>query len=563
MKKILLFLLMFFGISSVYAKDTIESMNIDIYIKNDGTAVIKEIWNTNLSGNKSYTEGYKQYFNLGNSSINNYTVSMDGTTFTTIDDWDIDASFNAKAYKAGIHYTSSGDELCFGITEYGKHTYELNYEVTNFVNNIEGNQLVYWAIVPHEFSFPVDTLYVKIHSDFAYSDKLDVWGYGYDGYAYVYDGYIEMSTKKDLAPEEYMVVLIKFPEGTFETNSTIDNDFDYYYSMAEEGASPNAPSKIEEILSTIIPAIFSFGFIALMTFLVIKGSSSAKAGTKTFNYTRAPKKLPGDKDINAFRDIPCNKNLYETYWVGLNYDIVKNKTALLGSLLLKWINENKIEIKSVTSKILKKESKAVVFKDNIEFDHPLERKIYEWMNIASEDGVLEKDEFKKYCNKHYNKVLKWFDEVMDDQTAKLIQTHGVTVDVKTTLGFKNKKYYIEPKMREEAIELKGLKKFLNNFTNVKDKSAIEVKLLGEYLMYAQLFGIADKVAKEFKRLYPDVLTDMNYDDIIFINYISTTGVNAASVAKSRAESYSAGGGGFSSSGGGFGSFGGGGGGGFR
>jgi uncharacterized membrane protein YgcG len=563
MKKILLFLLMFFGMSSVYAKDTIESMNIDIYIKNDGTAVVKEIWNTNLSGNKSYTEGYKQYFNLGNSSINNYTVSMDGTAFTTIDDWDIDASFNAKSYKAGIHYTSSGDELCFGISEYGKHSYELNYEVTNFVNNIEGNQLVYWAIVPHEFSFPVDTLYVKIHSDFEYSDELDVWGYGYDGYAYVYDGYIEMSTKKDLAPEEYMVVLIKFPEGTFETNSTIDNDFSYYFTMAEEGASPNGPSKLEQILSTVIPAICSFGFIALMAFFVIKGSSSAKAGTKTFNYTRAPKKLPGDKDINAFRDIPCNKNLYEAYWVGLNYDIVKNKTALLGSLLLKWINENKIEIKSVTSKILKKESKAVVFKDNIEFDHPLERKIYEWMNIASEDGVLEKDEFKKYCNKHYNKVLKWFDEVMDDQTAKLIQTHGVTVDVKTTLGFKNKKYYIEPKMREEAIELKGLKKFLNNFTNVKDKSAIEVKLLGEYLMYAQLFGIADKVAKEFKRLYPDVLTDMNYDDIIFINYISTTGVNAASVAKSRAESYSAGGGGFSSSGGGFGSFGGGGGGGFR
>ena len=97
--------------------------------------------------------------------------------------------------------------------------------------------------------------------------------------------------------------------------------------------------------------------------------------------------------------------------------------------------------------------------------------------------------------------------------------------------------------------------------NIKEREAIEVQLWEEYLMYAQIFGIAKKVAKEFKKLYPDVITDDYYNDIIFIHTISYQGVSAASSAKQKAESYSSGGGGFSSGGGGGGSFGGGGGGG--
>ena len=48
------------------------------------------------------------------------------------------------------------------------------------------------------------------------------------------------------------------------------------------------------------------------------------------------------------------------------------------------------------------------------------------------------------------------------------------------------------------------------------------------------------------------------DTIVFVNYVSSRGVSAASSARSAAQSYSSGGGGFSSGGGGGGSFGGGG-----
>ena len=98
---------------------------------------------------------------------------------------------------------------------------------------------------------------------------------------------------------------------------------------------------------------------------------------------------------------------------------------------------------------------------------------------------------------------------------------------------------------------------------MKNKEAIEVKLWDEYLTFAYLFGMADKVAKQFKDLYPEVVREMeannlDYGTFIYINSLSNRTVHAASAARQAAESYSGGGGGFSSGGGGGGSFGGGG-----
>ena len=121
---------------------------------------------------------------------------------------------------------------------------------------------------------------------------------------------------------------------------------------------------------------------------------------------------------------------------------------------------------------------------------------------------------------------------------------------------------------KDSQQLFGLKLFLTEFSRMDTKEVLEVHLWDEYLMFAYLFGIADKVAKQLKNLYPEVLNDpyndsyFDYNTILFIDNLSTRSVSAATSARSAAESYSGGGGGFSSGGGGGGSFGGGGGGSF-
>lgn len=105
---------------------------------------------------------------------------------------------------------------------------------------------------------------------------------------------------------------------------------------------------------------------------------------------------------------------------------------------------------------------------------------------------------------------------------------------------------------EESKKLYGLKLYLEEFSKINTKEVIEVHLWDEYLMFAYLFGIADKVAKQLKNMYPEVIEQMDYDydTLIFINYMSTRSVSAASSARSAAQRYSSGGGGFSSGGGG-------------
>ena len=116
---------------------------------------------------------------------------------------------NEKKYKNGFHYINDGIELCFGITEYGKNTYTLTYDITNFVvTTTDGYQMIYWTLFPYNYDQSPQRVYIKIHSDFRYSDTLAVWGYGKYGVpTYVYDGYIEMDSEETVYSSEYMTIL--------------------------------------------------------------------------------------------------------------------------------------------------------------------------------------------------------------------------------------------------------------------------------------------------------------------------------------------------------------------
>ena len=560
MKKILFFILCLFSCTSVYAKDKISSMKIYAYINEDGSADINEIWNTSMSKSSDYTEFYKQYYNLIDMDITDLKVSMDGNEFTTLNKWDVNSSFSNKSYKAGINKVSEGLEICFGLTSYGTHTYNISYHVTNFVKQLNDSQLVYFAFLGEKWDFPVDEFYVKVYSNNSFEDTLDVWGYGYKGYAYVYNGYIEMSTDGSLGSDEYAVLLIKFPSGTYNTTSRINKDFSYYLDLAEDGARKhNLTNKITSFISKLFTVIIPGFFTLIVIFIGAVVKVGTRIGSKNVDVSKVGKTLP--KDVNNFREIPC-KNIFRGYHIANTYHLSKKHTDFLGCMMLKWINEGKMTIKDDPNN---KNEKMLVMQNGISFDSVNESTLYGYMLSASKDGNLEKNEFKKYCDKHYQSVLNWFNTVMDEQTDKFT-SEGYLVEEKG--GLFGKKYVAQTQYYEEAIKVKGLKNFLLSFTNVKDKTAIEVKLLNEYLVYAQLFGIAKEVAKEFKRLYPDELTDatgraLDLDDIYFLNMMSSTGVSAATTARSRAQAYSSGGGGFSSSGGGGGSFGGGGGGGAR
>lgn len=553
LKYILFLIVCMFSINIVYAND-IKKFTMDIYVDNNGDAYVKEKWTATLSGG---TEGYKPYYNLGNSEIKDFKVSLNNQYFTTISTWDVDASFNEKSYKAGLNEINNGYELCFGISKYGTNTYTMEYTITNFVSQTEDSDMIYWQLIPYDLSDKPDYVYIKIYSDFLYDFDLPVWGYGnYGGYAYVHeDGYIELIHEDALDSDEYMTVLVKFPKNTFNTSSILDKNFDYYYEMAEDGATTYSDkTTIWDVIKTILIVLVNFIPYIIVILIIIFGVNTSEYGTKKLKFNKGMKRIKM-KEINYFRDIPCDKDIFKAYWVACQYGLVEKKTDFLGAILLKWLKNKNIENTTTTSGLLKKEERAIKLLNNDGLNEE-EKELYDMMLTSSGDGVLESNEFTRWCKKHYKKILDWFNEVIDNETMEFVN-NGLIREEKKIF----KTYYVSDDMYKYAIEMAGLKKFLNEFSNISKRESIEVNLWEEYLMYAQIFGIAKKVAKEFKKLYPDVITEDAYNDIIFIHNISYSGVSAASTARERAQSYSSGGGGFSSGGGGGGSFGGGGGGG--
>ena len=67
-----------FGLTKSVKANSINKISMDIYVNSNGDATISEIWDCNATKG---TEIYHPYYNLGNSTIKNLSVSENNTGF--------------------------------------------------------------------------------------------------------------------------------------------------------------------------------------------------------------------------------------------------------------------------------------------------------------------------------------------------------------------------------------------------------------------------------------------------------------------------------------------------
>ena len=219
MKKIIYGMFIFLISSTlVHASNEIYNIDMDIYLDEQGNANITEVWDVKGSDG---TEWYRGYTDTGYMDLANFTVSMDGTELTK-KIWDVNENLSEKKGYYGINTTNDGFELCFGKYDYKRHKFTLKYTLTNMVFNTEDAQVVYNTFIKSSSGVNVENFHVKISSYYKFPDNLDVWGYGYKGYAYVKDGVIEASNEGYMG-DSYVALLVKFPLGTFDTNIKYSN----------------------------------------------------------------------------------------------------------------------------------------------------------------------------------------------------------------------------------------------------------------------------------------------------------------------------------------------------
>ena len=541
-KKIAVFFIMMFIMPISALADTIYSVNMDINILEDGTANVKEIWDVKAD---SGSEWYKTMYELNNSELTNYKVTMDGKELS-YKDWNVNETLSEKSGYYGINYASNGIELCFGKTDYKRHTFVISYTLSNYVFNTSDSQVLAWVIYPKA---DVNYFSAEISSYYSFPDTLEVWGYGYKGYAYVENGVIKVSTESRLY-NDYVSVLVKFPLSTFNTTNTDSRyqTFDDVYEVAEEGTFEyDYGTDSNNSTFDIIFIILNFAISFILPFgIVIFGIYKAK----TMGYGYINNKTISKKNTPMFREIPCNKDIYYANALIKLNNFGYKESNILGAIILKWVKEKKITFKNKTEGIFNKETSSIDLTGNPIFDNDLEKQLFDIMYTASKDGILETKELEKWCKKNYSKFFNLFKKIENRKIDEL-EEQGHIYKRKNKQECK-KKNVMDDTIYEDSKKLYGLKLYLEEFSKMDTKEVLEVHIWDEYLMFAYLFGIADKVAKQLKNMYPEIIEqmDFDYDTIIFINYMSTRSVSVASSARSAAQSYSSGGGGFSSGGGG-------------
>lgn len=278
---------------------------------------------------------------------------------------------------------------------------------------------------------------------------------------------------------------------------------------------------------TIISSLFK-GSKILLELVVVLGIIAVPvlitlfllSRTKNKGYIFEDKNLPNYNDIPYYRDIPFEGNLFKSYALLLKFDIIKRGQNLIATILLDWYKKGFISFIDIDKNFLniKHSSFAIQFKDNLHFDTEIEENLFKiLMSASGENNILEEYELTKYCQEKPYDLDIWFwnarlygEKLLIDDDIFIKQTEK-----------KDPVIIVTKKANEKVIQLMGLNKFLLEYSMISDKETTEITLWEQYLIFAQLLGIADKVKQQVKNLNLDfgVYSDININFFNILNSI--------------------------------------------
>lgn len=580
-----LFLSCLFSISPVAASDVeLNDMVVNAYIREDGSAHIQEIWDMNVNEG---TEVYKVFDNMGESRISNLQVKDEnGFVYRNIGEWDVDASRSKKNGKCGLVTKSDGYELCFGIGNYGKRTYTFEYDISYFVNQYTNDQGINYAFFS-EMALEPRQAKITISSPYEFNENnSSIWAFGYNGTVSFVDGTVVMKSDGSVPEGAKMQLLMRIDNGMFAKAYDKDQDFQDVLDDAKQGSDYSESDYQENngyyhsytysgnsgsYFAIFIPAFFIFAIIIMI--IVVALSKTRKSKTYTFH-----DQIPLDsKNVNMFRDIPCQKDIFKFYYLAKKVGLIgdDDRGGMISAILLKWIRSGFIEFEKTEETrmiFMKKEGFSIDLDKEIPLDHSLELKLLGFFrNAAGANKKLETKEFDRWCQSHYEDIDDWFDEIETDIEIELRRNGLLKLETTYTqfIGMKipRDRDVFDASVREEMEHIIGLKKFLQEMSLIDEKEVIEVKLWEEYLIFASILGIADKVQEQLGEMCPTFNQQSNLDTIYtmrMVHMFAYNSMRASASAHAQAEAARSGGfGGGSSFGGGGGGFSGGGGGGVR
>lgn len=535
-----------FSFNSTVKANEIYSIDTEVEILEDGSGNITQTWNTFVDEG---TEFFIPIQYLNHMNLKNVSVSMDGREFEFVDDWDIDKSFEEKAYKYGILETDEGYEISFGMSEREVRTYDIKFTYENMVQSFTDKDGFNVRFVNNDMNPAPRRVSLSMHSpviDFS-EDNTKIWAFGYNGNINFDNGNIVARSTSEFDSSNHLTTLVEIEKGHFSPTYISNYSFEDLKVEAFEGSSysqgdtefenSNFNSMEEEFdmrILLIIPASL------LVVFGAIVGASN-KMKTKFNN-----KNIPINNSMS--QEIPLDGNINANYYFLRNtykndQDSVELNFNLLTAYFAKWAEEG---ILSNEFKILKSPSFN---------EESFEKKLWDFIIKGGVfQNKIDSEQLENYTEENYYEFMNLF---------TLANREGFDFSLKNDYIRKDKKflvvteYNLTDKGKNELNKVYGFKNYINDNSFYEEFNKENSKKLKEIFIYSNLYSDNEKLVKF---LVDKVDKNQNFGYFpYYLFYINSnqhrasvskgyeTGINNASSGSGGGASFG-GGGGFSGGG---------------
>lgn len=490
---------------NVLASD-VKNLEISVVLYRNGDAYVEERWDIDLDDSDAKSEWYVKHkaqsgMRIEDLQVEGYIPGKNGLQkFETLGSWDIDASRDEKAGKCGIN---NGEEICWGFGEYGRHQYVVSYILTNLVKSYDTNDGFNHCFV--DMNCDIENACVTIWPD----DSINIseantrrWAFGHKGRIEFGDSCIVVTPSETIGNGKRIIVMLEFDKGIFEPEMKGDKTWAQRKQEALDGSDYSSDDEDWDFWDYVIAVVFvAFcllarflaGMLANFLLYVLWGILVALWWIVSLAPLRLyyRRKRIGIAKGRYYRDVNPEWSLVENRSLinKLSYFFNMNEENLLGAIILRLISRGDISIvkenwKGKITDMMKIERPVKSVSKELEGDDKICERVLRMLTQASgSDLILQPREFEKWGKNHYGMIKEVVDALQVDAEDDYINKNGADVF--------------------------GLKAFLEDFSLLNERGIMEVKLWDNYMIYAQFFGIADKVRAEMKKLNPEYLDMSN------------------------------------------------------
>ena len=592
----LLFLLIPFNIQALTQDYQIDGLYINADVYENGDMLVKEqiVVNGDFNGytRDLFYKGNYQLYDASEIIINKVCeLSNEKRGLFDIKDNDLICFNEVNNADLGDSYvyirTDSNDNTTlkmFNYTSNNTKIFYIEYLLKNVVVIHNDVAELYYTFIGDNFDDDINDVKIEINLPSKAND-LRVWAHGpLTGNINKENNQIITATITNLYKNNLVDIRSTFDKNIINNGTKLSNKDAFDDILKEEQERADIANKERKRDQLIVNGLLALNWIwlSLTIFLFI------------YIYLKYDREYKSDFKLEYYRDFPGKYGPSS-----LEYLLKRNITTLsLSATILDIIRKKGLEVSQVTKKdytLIKKEDNKTKLRKE-------ETYVLDWLindigngkevNLNTIKKVSKNndsaksfvDKYQRWVNLEKTKAQSldfYEDNLMFKMIGGLIAILGIVlIIISFNFGIQNNIviittimsillliYVISFKKRtlkgnEDYVKWKAFKKFLLNFGRFRDKELPEIVLWEKYLVYATIFGIADRVSKameiKVKEVDPNATT---FNSNLFYNYyftsslvktIDTTRSASASQVAASTQSSGAGFGGGFSGGGGFG-----------